>query len=502
MRTAGRLSLILALLVWLGALGRLGWIFLTEPPPARAVTFVTPRGVLEEEQPPPCAGSAFALGQHVWQICRRSAGTALVRFDLERGLGEIFWPLGAGAKGARGPALSALARHRKGDLAVATTGGELLQVLQTGGMRRLGRARRVAGMAWVGDRLELVEGGDAGPVIRSHTRGEGWSTRAAPGVPPAETGQAVRLELAYRSGGRWNFLFVRVPRDARPGQAVKVDLLQGTERQAPMVVETVQLRGRFRLDGRGRAGILAAVVDPAPGGAVIPSEVLPALPLRRDRERWSPVALPLSHKRGRFWHFDYKAEPQGLRSIPRTASEPLAFFVRGLWLELAGERTVRLRKVGGRGGGSSDSSDSSDGSRHGGSGPALTRRQWLSPGIRVLPAADGGYWVLGANSRRYIKVDASLRRADTQLLWDRVTRALRHPPPPGADTIPDGLAPVRRLVLPVVVLLFPLLVLVLLLVGRSRRAGGRSRRFLLASLLYLLCSGGLGWWFWQLSAWF
>jgi hypothetical protein len=480
MRTLGRLLLVLSLFAWLAAAGWLLWIGLTEASPPREVAFVTKTGAAAA--PPSCSGSVFSSGRFLWQICRppgKQAPSHLVRFDLARGVGEMLWPLGRDDA-----TISALARSTKHVLALTTETG--LQIASPGGgLQRQGDAPklgRVAGMAWVQQRLELVAPGtgSAGPVIHVRSAGGAWTVRQAPGLPAAVEGHTTRLDLAYRSGGQWNFLFARTPARSPAGRPVNVELLHGTESRPPMTVDAVRLTGRFIHDS-GRVKILGSVVDRAPGGAVNPAAVLPALPLQRSRQRWREVVAPLERKQGRFWLFDYAVGPQGLRSIPRTTAAPRSFHVQGVWLELKGAQDLRLNKIGGD------------------SGPTLVSRFWLDPDPRVLPAAAGGYWVLGASSRRYVGITAGLKRADPLSLWERIQRIVRDPDPRGV--LPAALVVARRGVVPAVLLLFPLLVLLLLLVGRPR-GGGRSGRFFVASLLYLLCSGGLGWWFWQLVRWF
>jgi len=507
MRTLGRLLLVLGLFAWLAAAGWLLWNALTEPSPPREVAFVTRAG----EQPPlSCQGSIFSSGRHLWQICRSPGGKRahLVRFDLKRGVGEMLWPL------ERPDAtISALARSKTGALALATESGALasggpmeqeLHIAQpAGGLQRMKdapRVSRIAGMAWVQDQLELVAPGggspirqapspgsqpssqpiNRGPVIHVHAKGA-WTTRQAPNVNDAAAGHVTQLDLAYRSGGHWNLLFARIPERSPAGRPVTVELLHGTESQPPMTVDAARLTGRFIHDPGGKVKILGSVVDRAPGGAVNPAAVLPSLPLQRRKQRWRALVAPQKHRQGRFWLFDYTVEPQGLRSIPRTTSSPRSFHVQGVWLELVGGDVAQLHKIGST------------------LGPGLTSSFWLDPGPRVLPAADGGYWVLGASSRRYIKVTTGLERADPLSIWERIQRIVHEPDPRGA--LPSALVAARRAVVPVVLLLWPLLVLLLLLVGRSRRRG-RAGRFFIASLLYLLCCGALGWWFWQLVRWF
>jgi hypothetical protein len=481
MRTLGRFLLVLGLFVWLAVAGWLLWCGLTKPSPPREVAFVTKAGDAVES--PSCRGSVFSSGRHLWQICRppgKRARPHLVRFDLTRGVGEMRWPLGE-----QDATISALARSTKHVLALATESG--LQIADPGGgLKRQQDAPKVsmvAGMAWVQQRLELVAPGtvSAGPVIHVRSAKGAWSVRQTPGLPDAPEGHTTRLDLAYRSGGQWNFLFARTPERSPAGRPVNVELLHGTESRPPMTVDAVRLTGRFIHNPGGQVKILGSVVDRAPGGAVNPAAVLPSLPLQRTKQRWREVVAPLKRKQGRFWLFDYAVEPQGLRSIPRTTSAPRSFHVRGVWLELVGEQDVQLNKIGGD------------------SGPPLVSRFWLDPDPRVLPAAAGGYWVLGASSRRYVGVTAGLERADPLSLWERIQRIVRDPDPRGV--LPAALVVARKVVVPAVLLLFPLLLLLLLLVGRPR-GGTRAARLLIASLLYLLCSGGLGWWFWQLVRWF
>jgi hypothetical protein len=356
-------------------------------------------------------------------------------------------------------------------------------VRQDGGLRQLLEGgRKVAGMAWAGERLELVEGGPA-PAIHTYQKGRGWRSRKPPVPSTEQEGSVVELDLAYRSGGRWNLVFVRHPVNAPArGQPLPVELLQGTETQAPLAVATIELASRYVRNEAGRVEILGSVVDRSPGSVVNFDATLPSLPLQRQQERWQPVEVPAVASKGGFWEFDYMVEPHGLQAIPRTTSDEAVVRVRDQWIQLVCSQHCRLRRLGHK------------------PGPSLVDRFWLVPGFKILPAASGGYWLLGSLSRSYIRVNARFELVDGMGFTERFRRLFERDR--AKESFLGELALPKLASAPAVLLLYPLLLLLLLISGRPRRTGGRSRRFLVTSLLYLASSGGLGYWFWQLTGYF
>ena len=272
----------------------------------------------ELERAPLCHGPVFADGRALWRTCEKSLPVALerpgewhlARFDLERGVADMRWPLPAGTNGT----ILALARHPLGRLAAVLYERHVLVAQPDGGMSVVGRmpdSSAVAGLNWVGDDLEVVPGGHGDTGVHRLAGGK-WTIRPIPRLE-APPDVAVKLVMAERGPDGLALTYVRSTE--RPGAPLEViTRLENGKESA----QSVQLPGgpdEVRHD-----------LDRSPGNVVSWSPSPSHRTLERIAGKWQ-VAGPGD----RVLSSDYTIEDGRLRWIPYALGGPVRIDSR--WLD-------------------------------------------------------------------------------------------------------------------------------------------------------------------------
>lgn len=305
-------GLVLVLLAAMLSVGGAYGLYAGRERPAdhRSVVFRAAGGGAPDRAPT-CESPVVADGRAVWRICRTHESPPrwhLVRFDLERGVAEMRWPL----PHERG-ALAGMARHPSGRLAAVMSEGDVLVVEPGGGASMIGSVPAfgdIAGLAWLGDDIEVVTGGSGSNVIQRFSAGK-WTSRPAPEIEPAPD-QSIALEMAERGPAGLIFTFVRTT----TGQELFLNFITRTEGGA----ESVQ---KLQLDW-GASGMSALDRSPA---NIISGAWYDHVSIERTSGKWQHIRPPS----GRGVTADYFFDHNALVSIPRQPDGPAR--LAGRWLD-------------------------------------------------------------------------------------------------------------------------------------------------------------------------
>jgi len=493
--TLTTLILIVAFGVCGAAWMRFFYVALSNPSPARYVQFIGvdgPRDAFRQS----CSGPAFIEGDSVWRFCQYDVKTldtqaggrwGLARFDLAEGKARLLWPLLEDQTSQ----ILALAKSPSGELAAAWGAPDLsmvYRILPEGGVVPLGlppvEDRRIMGMAWVGSSLELVAGDTAPVTITTHDTSAWSALREIPAPDGCTDDLPCTLQVAYRQDDGWHFLYARPPDD--PARA-EIDLIQAAESGEVTSTGSVPLsefsEDEIHVDDAGEITSIGDLFDRSPGNVV--NWTVDAPPLLLYERAWTRVEVPADN--ASFFFSDYRLTPDGLRWIPGVRFPRRAWLIGDQWLTLARtEHGTALTEL---------NTDR---------GLTLTLNtsfvQQASSLTEILPASDGGYWVLGPYGA-YLKADAALERADPLNIVERVRRLFENF---SSLNVYHGEFYRQQTLLKMVA--FPLVLFSLpvgyLLVFFARQAQRDTRlwlRILLrVSAVYLILTTIFMWWFWEI----
>ena len=467
------------------------------PSPARYVEFVAASGEQEQFRQV-CSGPAFSQGHRVWRYCQYAPGDfmangaaaqwGLVRFDLDAGKAELDWPLPESPDAQ----ILALAESPLDDLAVAWGSPDLAAVylvLNGGGVVSLDvppAAADVVGLAWHGDALELVAA--AGPAATIHTNEAGvWAaSRAIPAPDACDQGAVCAVQMAYRGDSGWQVAYAVAGAVADGPAATGVDLLLIDESGDAQPLESVALTdlaaGHTVRDDAGALVGLGQLLDRAPGNAV--NWLVDSAPFVLRDGVLERVPAPLSN--ASFYFSNYVIESGGLRWIPGVRYPQRGWHVdEWLTLQSSGDG-IALARMGG------------------GDGPVLTNstpffeRGGTQAGL--LPAAGGGYWVLGPYGA-YMKVNEALERADGLSLPERIMRAFENfgRLEPVSNSFYHETRLLKMAAFPIVLLSLPTGYLLVFFVRQTRKDRRTWVRLLVEiSAVYVVLATVFVWWFWEL----
>lgn len=471
------------------------------PSPVHFVDFITANG----ERAPfrqECAGPSFVEADSVWRFCAYDEAAAgaeepwgLVRFNLDEGRAEMLWPLPEPSTSQ----VLALAEAPSGDLVVAWGAPDLSAVYlirQAGGVVPLGlppdAPTQLLGLAWAGDVLEMAApGGDGAVHIFSNESGiwSGTRTVALP-APCADEETLCALQMAHRTPERWRFVLAQAPRAVSDPASARVQVLLFDEAGTVEPVDEIALSdldpAHYTLED-DRLVALGALFDRSPGNVVNWS--LRAAPFVLHGGTWERIVAPQID--ASFYYSDYEIEEGGLRWIPG-----LRFPLRGWqvdeWVTLrSSTEGVFLADLDGQSKGS-----------------LLTRSTVLAEqggsATSVLPASDGGYWVLGPYGA-YVKADRSLARADDLTLPQRVVRFFENFG--RLEAVSPAFYQTQRALkiaaLPLVLLSLPAGYLGVFFLRQARKD---RQTWIIAlvevSAVYLILATLFIWWFWELMSHF
>lgn len=470
------------------------------PSPVRYVEFVTEDGTRHSFRQE-CTGPSFVHADTAWRFCGYEPGAGrtvseasapqwgMVRFDLQQGEAVMRWPLPERPDAQ----LLALARSGNGDLAAVwgspdPVAAYLIQA--GGGVIPLGLPADLPaslyGLAWMGDRLELVAGNGDAATIHGYSGGV-WGD-ARPVTLPESCGQQVfcDLQAARHHADGWTFVFAAAPSEITDPARAVIDLMLRGESGPAAPLETVSFADlnpdQYTLDETGRLVRLGSLFDRAPGGVI--NWTLNYAPLVLEADRCVKIAPPQTA--ASFYYSNYEITADGLRWIPGLRY-PLSGWQFDQWMTLkSSDEGVAMAHMDGK------------------TGPTLTSSTVFLLGsgsqTSVLPALGGGYWVLGPYGA-YLKVDESLGRADALSLPERVLRAFENFG--RLDSVTSEFYSEQRILkmaaFPLVLLSLPVGYLMVFFVRQS----GRNRRawitlLLQVSAVYLALATIFIWWFWEM----
>jgi hypothetical protein len=365
-------------------------------------------------------------------------------------------------------------------------------ILRAGGVVPLGlpadAPTQLFGLAWAGEALEMAAlRGDRTLAIFTNESGI-WTDTRTVALPPscAVEGTLCALQMAHRTPERWRFVLAQAPVEVNDPATARVQILLFDEAGAVEPVDEIALSdldpAQYTLED-GRLVGLGALFDQSPGNVVNWS--LRAAPFVLHGGTWERVVAPQID--ASFYYSDYEIEGGGLRWIPG-----LRFPVRGWQVE----EWVTLRS-------STEGVFLADleGQRK---GPALTRSTVLAEQsaseTSVLPASDGGYWVLGPYGA-YVKADRSLSRADDLTPPERLLRLVENFG--RLEEVSPAFYQTQRALkiaaLPLVLLSLPTGYLGVFFLRQSRKD---RQTWIVAlvevSAVYLILATLFIWWFWEL----
>ncbi len=482
------------------AWARFFYVAASNPSPVRYMAFVSAAGPLDPFRQT-CAGPAFFEADTAWRFCQYETKAAsarpvatlerwgMVRFDLEAGRAELLWPLPED----RSAQVLAVAQARDGALAMAWGAPDLSAVYWVrpeGGTESLGlppgALASVSGLAWAGESIEIVTHDEEQVVIAPYTAGTGWGEvrEAAPPDACADEGTLCAYQFAHLGADGWRFLYALAP--VEPGGAgAMVDFVLAGESGAATPVDSVPLAdlapGQVARDDAGRLVGLRNLFDQAPGNVVNWS--LEAAPFVLHGGTWERVAAPAQE--ASFYFSEYELSPDGLRWIPGLRYPQRGWQIdRWLTLKSSGEGVALA-------------------SFEGESGPVLTHdtsflRQGATQTV-LLPASDGGYWMLGPNGA-YLKASGSMTRADRLSLVERIERVFDNFGELKIynDNFYREQELLKMAAFPLVLLSLPAAYLLVFFVAQVRR-NTRAWIILLAQVsgVYLILATIFMWWFWE-----
>ncbi|MBA3460816.1 MAG: hypothetical protein H0T46_12685 [Deltaproteobacteria bacterium] len=283
--------------------------------------------------------------------------------------------------------------------------------------------------------------------------------------------QNLDFEMAYPTAIGWRFVFTRLTKPLPVTGPIPVEVIETAEAAPTRSLGVLQLAAPFaaRLDADPTKGWVSDVIDTTASGLVQRG------PFRYTVDASKLVAPspgPPGHEAEYGYEYDYELRPGVLVPIPRPMIGGDLVRIGGRWIRHDQKRETALV-------------DAATGAQ----GPPIANVFWIEPGFKILPATDGGMWIMGSLGGAYLHVDTSFARTDHLTMSERLARlrvfdrAKRN-----SDFYLTGR---RRVAVPVVLLWFPAFVVPMLLYGlavrRSERWGPPARvALLLTALGYLL----------------
>ncbi len=487
---------------------RFFWVSATNPSPPRYVEYTTTQGPHDPFRQDCAPGPAFIEGDQVWRFCEyddsdtldTAAQWGLVRFDLAAGEADMLWPLPE----APDHQILALAKAPSGVMAVAWGAASdaltaVYAVDPAGGVEQLAALPadipgRVTGLAWTSRGLELVTG-EHGPVIVTTYSGDAWSApRAVERPAGCDDDMLCKLQMAHLDADVWYFLYARAPRQVSdPVASTPVELLRGPDGgpfdavavEPLLTLADLQPR-QYTLNDQRALVRLGDLFDRSPGNAV--NWALDAEPFLLHGGTWERVAAP--EQNAGFYFSNYAiGSSGGLRWIPGLSGQAGRYWKLDEWLTLksSGEGVAVL--------------EVDNGTRHTLANATVFLEDAGSQ-TSLLPASDGGYWLLGPYGT-YVKASESLERADRLGIITRVRRAFesfgRLEPYQGDSAFYREQKLLKMAALPLVLLSLPAGYLLVFFVAQARK-NTRAWITLLVrvSAVYVVVATVFIWWFWEL----
>lgn len=485
---------------------RFFWVAATNPSPVRYVEFQTLQGAHDAFRQD-CAGPSFVDGDDVWRYCEyddagqnaglNTAQWGLVRFDLAHGKAQMAWPLPE----VPSAQILALAKAPEDDLAVAwgiaafgtPEVTSMYRILADGGVEALGvppdMRGRTLGLDWAGDAIELVTfTTDPAVITVSRFQDGTWRARLSQDPPPqcAEDGTQCFPQMAHHTAEGWRFLYVRAPQQVADPASAQLELLLGLEGGPFETHNSFPLSDlkpdQYVLED-GRLVGLDDLFDRSPGNAVnwFPT----AAPFMLHGDDWTRLEAPGAG--ADFYFSNYRIASDHLHWIPGLRSE--RGWLLDDWMVIqVSDKGVAVAEMDGRAGATLTADRS------------IVRDSGAQTSL--LPAADGGYWLVGPNGA-YVKIGKDMERADDLTILDRIKRAFANfgrlePVQDGSFYREQKL--LKMIAFPLVLLSLPTGYLLVFAVGQARKNTRAWVTLLLrVSALYLALAVIFIWWFWEMT---
>jgi hypothetical protein len=492
----------------------------SNPSPVRYMDFVTENGVQHPFRQE-CVGPAFIETDAVWRYCQyetraataitavSEAGEAgqwgLVRFDLKAGQGLMQWPMPEPPDAQ----ILALAPAPTGDLTVAWGSPDLtgIYVIQReGAVESLGvppDVSVIAGLMWIaaddatarGPILELVAQGESDRfVIFAHDVSGGageWRVAREFTLPPCRAEMLCDFQIARYGERGWQFISAEVPVMVDDPAETQIDFVQRDVAGRSQVVGAIKLAeldpDQYTLDESGDLIRLSPLFDQSPANLINWSMDAAPLVFANDFVR----RLEVPHPDASFYFSNYEIEGDHLRWIPGLRYPDFGWHM-GEWMTLqAGEEGVVLAHYGGESGGETGEPLTTD--------TTLIKQESQTC---VLPASEGGYWILGPYGA-YVKADPSMDRADSLNVFERIGRAFDNfgsLGPVQNDSFYREQRALKMAAFPLMLLSLPAGYLLVVFVRQTRPNTRAWLTVLLqVSLVYVVLATIFFWWFWEMT---
>ncbi len=468
---------------------RFFYVAATNPSPARYTELVQQGEKLDPFRQT-CTGPAFVDQEDViWRYCNYEEGAdaawGMTRFDLDKSKARLDWPLPE----TPDTQIQALARSDSGDLAVAWGSPDvhaIYRLNESGGVETipLPAAGQIVGFAWNGDALNLLAVSEAGPAL--HVYGDGAWNDPIPIPRPAICSEAAvcSLQLANQQSDGWWLLYAVLPGVADEG----VTLLASDQSGAAGPVGTIPIsdlsEGQVVRGDAGTVTGLGTLFDRSPGGAL--NWGLNGAPYQWQNGQITRLETPALADPQSFYASDYVIQPSGLEWIPGVSFPQRAWQLDDRWLTLRRtEDGMAVSELGGK----LRKTLTTDTS-------FLDRRGTQT---ELLPAASGGYWVMGQHGM-FIKVSDSLERADTMNVFERVVRTFENFGELSVynDDFYREQRALKMIAFPLVLLSLPAGYLLVFFVRQARKNTRAWINLLVrVSAIYLMLVTIFMWWFWE-----
>lgn len=487
---------VLTALAW----GRLAWTTATTASPAHPITSVRlSDGVELGLHDVTCHGPAYVAGADVWQLCYDERATAssehLTRFDLAARRATLLPAIDGAPYSLR--SISAVIGHPAGGLVVLADRG-LLRVTHDAVTPwvALGVAWRPC-LRFDGDALEVAAFGGGGAPMVARVAPDGATTRRE-GPPVAAPEGAKIIGAGCRwdaTAGAWRFLWTQWPKTQPTGATAEVALLErGLDPAEPVVSQRLALAIEtpesfepywFNRSETGELFLFDELLDRSPDGGISRWHGQP--PLERRGGQWVAPSLPPGTFRGGV-EADYVVTDHGLQRL-LGLSGPASVRVGDGWIvrRTGDDRDAFLQR------------QSLDFIDQGPAGPPVTGVFWLQVGYKVLPAPQGGYWLMGGLGEAVVHVGDDLARTDGLGFIERLERALADDRAKVNSDFYLEAGDLRRFGFLWVLCGFVVLVVPLWLWARRRPGPGAVGAVSVASVLFLLVAVAAAHTFYKLS---
>lgn len=525
-----RLAVTVATILWVVAWGRLGAVALTQPSRWQNSTVTLADGqAVADRRTFGCRLNAFQRDNLIYRSCDRDGrGAYVVAFDPAQRTIVARWEL---PKSFIAPDwFTAVATDPTGALAVLEDeSGTVARLHNDNTVEELPPAPLDGipyGFGWQGDRLGLVaarfDATGSVTTLTTHEPGAGWSTATALPAPACGDGLTCTPLVATPTPQGWATYYARAPRQPSDPAQIAADILLVTAAGTTQVTQTVtltaaskayriedgQLRWSSRLADRSAGNVLNY------GGFVVLQQLadgkFSALPTPPDNLFGPPDESPFAPKPGlSALTASYELAPGRLIWRPTynrggfAGATERALLLDDRWLVLRKDtRGISLEER------PRDPTASYPPDTFTARGPLILGQQadllslsdFSAP---LLPAAGGGYWLLGRHDES-LRVGPDLRRLDDRnpvarlgLLFSDFGGGLD-------DKFHRDTIWPKRAALAWVLVAWPLLAVVALLRGRRAHdeESATPARLRRAATLYLVFALLSAYWFWTATAFF